>query len=148
MSPPDVERVTVPASTDLRKLAASSGIPLQTLRSLNPVLIRGISPPGRTWEVRVPGGTREAVMVSLTPPAPRAKVVVAAAPSRRAPAVGVHVVRVRDTVSSIAKLYGVSSSDVVRWNNLENGDAIRPGDRLRVTSLRPTVELDGQGGFR
>jgi peptidoglycan lytic transglycosylase D len=147
MSPPDVERVTVPASTDLRKLAASSGIPLQTLRSLNPVLIRGISPPGRTWEVRVPGGTREAVMATLTP-APRAKVVVASASSRRAPAVGVHVVRVRDTVSSIAKLYGVSTSDVVRWNNLENGDAIRPGDRLRVTSLRPTVELDGQGGFR
>jgi LysM repeat protein len=55
---------------------------------------------------------------------------------------------VRDTVSSIAKLYGVSTSDVVHWNNLENGDAIRPGDRLRVTSLRPTVELDGQGGFR
>ena len=147
MSPPDVERVTVPASTDLGKLAASSGIPLQTLRSLNPVLIRGISPPGRTWEVRVPGGTREAVMAALTP-APRAKVVVASASSRRAPAVGVHVVRVRDTVSSIAKLYGVSTSDVVRWNNLENGDAIRPGDRLRVTSLRPTVELDGQGGFR
>ena len=48
-------------------------------------------------------------------------------------------------MSSIAKLYGVSTSDVVRWNNLENGDAIRPGDRLRVTSLRPTVELDGQG---
>jgi membrane-bound lytic murein transglycosylase D len=147
MSPPDVERVTVPASTDLRKLAASSGIPLETLRSLNPVLIRGISPPGRTWEVRVPGGTREAVMAALTP-APRAKVVVASASSRRAPAVGVHVVRVRDTVSSIAKLYGVSTSDVVHWNNLENGDAIRPGDRLRVTSLRPTVELDGQGGFR
>jgi hypothetical protein len=30
-------------------------------------------------------------------------------------------------VSSIAKLYGVSTTDVVRWNNLENGDAIRPG---------------------
>jgi Transglycosylase SLT domain/LysM domain len=147
MSPPDVERVTVPASTDLRKLAASSGVPLQTLRSLNPVLIRGISPPGRTWEIRVPGGTREAVAVALTP-APRAKVVVASAPGHRAPTVGVHVVRVRDTVSSIAKLYGVSTSDVVRWNNLENGDAIRPGDRLRVTSLRPTAELDGQGGFR
>jgi LysM repeat protein len=51
-------------------------------------------------------------------------------------------------VSSIAKLYGVSTTDVVRWNNLENGDAIRPGDRLRVSSVRPSVERDGQGGFR
>jgi LysM repeat protein len=145
---PDVERVTVPASTDLKKLATSTGIPLETLRSLNPVLVRGITPPGRTWEVRVPSGSRETVVAALTP---RPKVVAttaAAAPARRAAASGIHVVRARDTVSSIAKLYGVSTSDVVRWNNLENGDAIRPGDRLRVTSLRPTVELDGQGGFR
>jgi len=142
---PDVERVAVPAATDLKKLAASTGIPLQTLRSLNPVLVRGVTPPGRTWEVRVPSGSGETVIAAVTP---RPKVVAAAAPAGRAAASGIHVVRARDTVSSIAKLYGVSTSDVVRWNNLENGDAIRPGDRLRVTSLRPTVELDGQGGFR
>ncbi len=145
---PDVERVTVPASTDLKKLAASAGIPAQTLRSLNPVLVRGVTPPGRTWDVRVPSGSREAIVTAL---APRPKAVVtstAAAPAHRSAPTGIHVVRARDTVSSIAKLYGVSTSDVVRWNSLENGDAIRPGDRLRVTSLRPTVERDGQGGFR
>ena len=142
---PDIDRVTVPASTDLRKLATSTGVPLQTLRSLNAVLIRGITPPGRTWEVRVPGGTREAFVTALTP---RTKVASVAAPSRRAVSTEIHVVRARDTVNSIAKLYGVSPSDVVRWNKLENGDAIRPGDRLRVTTLRPAVELDGQGGFR
>ncbi len=148
LTPPDIERVTVPASTDLRKLAASTGIPLQTLRALNPVLVRGISPPGRTWEVRVPGGSRDTVVAAVTPRHKVSVTTAAAVPSRRTAGVGVHVVRARDTVSSIAKLYGVSTSDVVRWNNLENGDAIRPGDRLRVTSLRPTVELDGQGGFR
>jgi membrane-bound lytic murein transglycosylase D len=147
VAPPDIDRVTVPASTDLNKLAARTGISFQTLRSLNPALIRGISPPGRTWEVRVPGGTREAVLTTLAP-SPKVVAVASAAPSRRGLAVGIHVVRARDTVSSIAKLYGVSTTDVVRWNNLENGDSIRPGDRLRVTSLRPAVELDGQGGFR
>ena len=144
----DIERVSVPAATDLKKLAASTGIPHQTLRSLNPVLVRGITPPGRTWEVRVPSGSRELVMAAVTPRPKVVATVAAAAPARRAAASGFHVVRARDTVSSIAKLYGVSTTDVVRWNNLENGDAIRPGDRLRVTSLRPTVELDGQGGFR
>ena len=142
---PDVDRVTVPASTDLRKLAASTGTPLQTLRSLNAVLIRGVTPPGRTWEVRVPSGTREAFVTALTP---RIQVATVAAPGRRGASTAVHVVRARDTVSSIAKLYGVSTSDVVRWNNLENGAAIRPGDRLRVTTHRPAAELDGQGGFR
>jgi len=144
----DVERVTVPAGTDLRKLASTTSISFQTLRSLNPVLIRGITPPGRTWEVRVPGGSREVVTAALTPHRKVVPPVVAAAPSRRPAGTGIHVVRTRDTVSSIAKLYGVSTTDVVRWNNLENGDAIRPGDRLRVSSVRPSVELDGQGGFR
>jgi membrane-bound lytic murein transglycosylase D len=144
---PDVERVTVPASTDLRKLATSTGIPLPTLRRLNAVLIRGVTPPGKPWDIRVPAGTRDAVVAALTP---RRKVVTtaSAAPSHRTAGAGIHVVRARDTVSSIAKLYGVSTGDVVRWNNLENGDAIRPGDRLRVTSRRPSVEVDGQGGFR
>jgi membrane-bound lytic murein transglycosylase D len=144
---PDIERLTVPGSTDLRKIASGSGIPLQTLRSLNPVLVRGITPPGRTWEVRVPSGSREVVLAAL---APKHKVVATTvvASSRRPAATGFHVVRARDTVSSIAKLYGVTASDVVRWNNLENGDAIRPGDRLRVSSIRPSAEVDGQGGFR
>jgi len=144
---PDIERVSVPASTELKKLSLSTGIPLKTLRSLNPVLVRGVTPPGKAWEIRVPTGSRETIVAALTP-RPKVVTVAAAAPSRRPAGVGIHVVRAKDTVSSIAKLYGVTTSDVVRWNNLENGDAIRPGDRLRVTALRPTVELDGQGGFR
>ena len=123
---PDIDRVTVPASTDLRKLATSTGVPLQTLRSLNAVLIRGITPPGRTWEVRVPGGTREAFVTALTP---RTKGASVAAPSLRAVSTEIHVVRARDTVNSIAKLYGVSPSDVVRWRlaGPEPGAGRQPG---------------------
>ena len=113
------------------------------LKALNPTLIRGVTPPGASWEVRVPAGTRDGVLAALAPPKR-----VAATGAGIAKRDDVHVVRPRDTVSSIAKLYGVSIKDVVRWNNLENGDAIHPGDRLRVTTLRPSVERDGQGGFR
>jgi lipoprotein NlpD len=59
----------------------------------------------------------------------------------------VHVVRPRETVGSIARQYGVSVGDVIRWNRLERQARIRPGDRLRVAT-RPSVEPDGQGGFR
>jgi membrane-bound lytic murein transglycosylase D len=139
----DVDRVMLPAGTDLRKLSANAGVSAETLRSLNPVLIRGVTPPGQTWEVRVPAGTREAILAALTP---RKRLAAANGAGARASA-DLHTVRPRDTVSSIAKLYGVSVSNVVRWNNLENGHAIRPGDRLRVTAQSPTVE-PAQGGFR
>jgi LysM repeat protein len=52
--------------------------------------------------------------------------------SRVAGTAEVHVVRPRDTVSSIARRYGVSVDDVMRWNRLDSQDRIRPGDRLRV----------------
>jgi LysM repeat protein len=48
------------------------------------------------------------------------------------------VVRPRETVSSIAKQYGMSAGDVMRMNSLQKQDAIRPGDRLRITESRPT----------
>jgi membrane-bound lytic murein transglycosylase D len=60
----------------------------------------------------------------------------------------VHVVRPRDTVSSIAKRYGVAVKDVLRWNRLEEQARIRPGDRIRIADARPSVNRDGQGGFR
>ena len=112
-----VETVSVPASTDLRRFAPRTGIALETLRTLNPVLVRAITPPGDAWQLKVPAGTRDAVMTALarpdkpTPPArsPRGGTLRPAA-SRG----DVHVVRPSDTVGSIAKRFGVPVSDVLR----------------------------------
>ena len=151
------ERVTVPPSTDLRRLSAASGIPSETLRSLNPVLVRGVTPPGASYELKVPAGSRASV-VSAIARKERVQVAAVTKPSgsgrKPTPAVsaksvgmaGVHVVRPRDTVSTIAKQYGVSVSDVLRWNGLSKQDSIRPGDRLLIANR--SVEREGQGGFR
>src|SRR5881296_2298048 len=128
----DTERVSVPPSTDLRRLSTGAGLSLQMLRALNPTLVRGITPPGTQWEVRIPAGTREGVLTALMPRRPAAK---ATAPRRAAAAREIHVVRPDETVSSIAKRYGLSVDDVLRWNSLESLDQIRPGDRLRVAEL-------------
>src|SRR5438132_7178302 len=128
----DTERVSVPPSTDLRRLSTGAGLSLQMLRALNPTLVRGITPPGTQWEVRIPAGTREGVLTALVPRRPAAK---ATAPRRAAAAREIHVVRPEETVSSIAKRYGLSVDDVLRWNSLESLDQIRPGDRLRVAEL-------------
>jgi LysM repeat protein len=146
------DRVMVPPSTDLRRLSAASGIPSETLRALNPVLVRGVTPPGASYELKVPVGSRASVVSAI---ARKERVQVAAAKSTvRKPPVGaksatgsgVHVVQPRDTISTIAKQYGVAVSDVLRWNRLNKQDAIRPGDRLLIASR--SVEREGQGGFR
>jgi membrane-bound lytic murein transglycosylase D len=145
-----VELVAVPASTDLRRLAPRTGIALETLRQLNPVLVRAITPPGDAWQLKVPAGTRAEVVSALAPPANRttpAKTVRSGAVKPAASHHDMHVVQPKDTVSSIAKQYGVSVADVLRWNRLEEQGKIRPGDRLRVAEIRSALS-DGQGGFR
>jgi membrane-bound lytic murein transglycosylase D len=149
--PVPVETVVVPASTDLRRLAARSGVSVETLRALNPVLVRPVTPPGGPWTLVIPVGSGPSVKAALAPPpARRTAVAHAHPPAHSTPATPdtIHVVKSRDTVSSIAKKYGVSVADVLRWNRLEEQTPIRPGDRLRVADVRPSVAHDGQGGFR
>ena len=149
-SPAGVETIAVPPSTDLRRLAVKSGISLATLRSLNPVLVRAVTPPGKPWQLKVPAGTRGSVLTALEPPPAKRRPPATAAKRGitrvSATSEDVHVVRPRDTVSSIAKQYGVAVADVLRWNRLEERARIRPGDRLRVADVRSASE--GQGGFR
>jgi membrane-bound lytic murein transglycosylase D len=49
---------------------------------------------------------------------------------------GIHVVKPRETVTSIARRHGVSVSDVLRWNRMSAADLLRPGDRLVIGETR------------
>ena len=124
-------KLAVPPSTDLRSLANAAGMPLDTLRTLNPVLVRGVTPPGAPYDVKVPAERRKEVMTALTP-SRRTMLAQTPGATRAAGPSHVHVVRPRETINSIAKRYGVTAGDVLRMNSLEKHDSIRPGDRLRI----------------
>jgi membrane-bound lytic murein transglycosylase D len=153
VGPVAVETVVVPPATDLKRLAPSAGVSVETLRSLNAVLVRAVTPPGAPYTLRVPTGTGGAVVAAVAfskrqvaskPPAPKTVTKV----TRLRAASGIHVVEPNDTARSIAKRYGISVNDLLRWNRLASADRIRAGDRLRVADLRLSAERDGQGGFR
>jgi membrane-bound lytic murein transglycosylase D len=108
-----------------------------TLSTLNPALVRGVTPPGVPWDIKIPHDRREAVMMALAPAPPRTMTAQTSRTTRAAGEPSVHVVRPRETVASIAKRYGISTGDVLRMNSLQKQDAIRPGDRLRITESRP-----------
>ncbi|OLD95395.1 MAG: hypothetical protein AUG80_16800 [Candidatus Rokubacteria bacterium 13_1_20CM_4_68_9] len=150
-TPVAIEKVMVPASTNLKKLAGGAGLPDDSLRKLNPVLVRGTTPPGAPYELRVPVGSRDAIRTAL---APKPRPAVARVPRRvssvKRDAVSgeVHVVQPRDTVSSIADQYGVPVRDILRWNGLEKQAVIRPGDRLRIAEVRLSAEGAGASGAR
>ena len=44
----------------------------------------------------------------------------------------VYVVKKGDTLGAIARRYRVTTSQIMRWNNLKNANRLRIGQRLRI----------------
>jgi membrane-bound lytic murein transglycosylase D len=64
------DRVLVPGGTSLVQVARSLDAPPSLLRELNPHLIRGVTPPGRSFPVRVPQGESQRVVMGFLDGAP------------------------------------------------------------------------------
>lgn len=132
-TPPATVTVQVPGGTHLERLASAAALAPETLRALNPVLIRGMTPPGGPWELKVPEEAEPRVARALASRPDR----VAGKRNPGTPkAATVHVVRRGETVSAIARRYGVSVAQLQRWNDLDARAVIRPGNRLRVAALQ------------
>ncbi|MEQ9570405.1 MAG: hypothetical protein RLN75_09470, partial [Longimicrobiales bacterium] len=59
------DRVWVPGGTPLRVVARALDVPTSRLRDLNPHLIRGVTPPGGSYGLRVPEGDVAQVVASI-----------------------------------------------------------------------------------
>lgn len=134
------EVVMVPFSVELKQLEAMAGLPSRALSDLNPELRRGVTPPGGVYGLKVPSGAASSIAEALDrlhaqrAEAARRSAKRPAAPAGSPPPAGVHVVKPNDTLSDIAKRYGVSVADLVRVNGLDPEARIYPGDKIRVTA--------------
>lgn len=63
--PYEYDRVWVPGNTPLAAVARSLDVPAELMGDLNPHLIRGVTPPGTSYGLRVPVGATGDVMASL-----------------------------------------------------------------------------------
>jgi hypothetical protein len=143
------ELVSVPGSTGLKQLASASRLDVETLERLNPELRLKQTPPGGPYSLKVPVGSSALLREGLnhepaihsTSPAPHHYSGTGASlPAPRSPMPTVHTVKRQETVSVIAQRYGVSVTDIIRWNGLGDAARIRPGDKLRVASAGGRVE--------
>jgi membrane-bound lytic murein transglycosylase D len=50
-----------------------------------------------------------------------------------------HIVQVKETLYGIAKQYNVAVMDLVRWNNLDLQQGIRPGQVIKLTDPQPVT---------
>lgn len=134
-TPEPFEIVEVMRPISLSAVAQLCGSDVATIKDLNPALKRGIVPPDG-YAVRLPVGTREQFEIALASyrePPPRLQ---AARPRARMGA-RVHHVRRGETLSRIARRYGVSLSALMRTNGLRQGRMLKAGQRLQIPSTSP-----------
>lgn len=139
--PPDVTRfafafdeVVVPDATTLDVVAEAAGASLEDIERLNPEVVRGMTPPGRETVLRVPagkgGGFQE--RYALIPPEERVTFVE-------------HRVAKGETLSHIARQYGVRLSDLQAANPTARPRALRIGQALTVPIAPRARSTSGAG---
>jgi membrane-bound lytic murein transglycosylase D len=115
------EIVQVPDATSLDVIADAAGVSVQEIMELNPQILRGVTPPGQAYSLRVPPATshRFALAYAAVPPDERVTWVQ-------------HVVRRGDTLGKLARDYGVSVSSIRAANNNVDPRRLRVGQRLVI----------------
>jgi membrane-bound lytic murein transglycosylase D len=116
-----VDSVTVPDATGLDVIARAAGTDLSTMRELNPHLLRTITPPGRKSVVLVPDGAGVEAQRTLD-----------ALPAAKRVAAIAHKVRSGETLSRIAKRYGMTVADIKAFNPSVASRVLRAGETLRI----------------
>ena len=116
--------VEVPEATTFDVLARAAETDESEIRWLNPELYRGFTPPGRTYALRVPAGqgARFTTNYAAIPPDERMTVVE-------------HAVEQGETLSHIARRYGISLGDLQAANPEVRPRYLRVGARLTVPLL-------------
>ncbi len=116
------EKVLAPEPVELQAVATALEIDLETIKELNPELRRAVTPPNYpNYELKVPVGTKmkfEQMYASI----PRYKV----------NDILVHRVRSGETLSRIAKKYGVATSSVAQYNHLKTQSKLRKNQELFI----------------
>jgi LysM repeat protein len=122
---------TVQGGDTVGAIAKRHGVTTDAVLSANGLGWSSIIYPGQT--LTIPGAAVPAASAPAPTPAP------APAPAPSAPATGTHTISAGDTVSAIAKRYGVSIDAVLSANGLDRSSIIYPGQTLRIPASASSV---------
>ncbi len=116
---------------DLRLVAETIEVELDTLRTLNPQLLHMVSPADPEFELRLPEGTAERFYSEI-----------AAIPPEKWVSWRRHRVEEGETLNAIANRYRVTASAIADANGLDGRTPVKVGDKLIIpAAARPQPTL-------
>src|ERR1700688_3559566 len=114
---------------DLRLVAETIDVDVETLRSLNPSLLRLATPDDPVFELHLPVGTAEKFSAEI-----------ADIPAHKWVSWRRHRVESGETLTSIGKKYHVTPVPIASANNLERGEALSAGQKLIIPAVQSQTE--------
>ena len=114
---------------DLRLVAETIDVDAETLRSLNPSLLRMATPDDPFFELHLPKGTAQRFSAEIADIPPEKWV-----SWRR------HRVEAGETLTSLAKKYHVTAPAIAAANSLGRTDVLSPGDKLIIPASQSAAE--------
>jgi membrane-bound lytic murein transglycosylase D len=121
VEPIEFDQVRITDATDLSTIAKCAGTTLQVIRDYNPECLRWTTPPKTEIMLKVPKGAGEQCAANLAKIPPEERVTWTR-----------HRVKRGETMSVIARKYGVSVSSLKTLNGIRNAHRIREGQMLIV----------------
>ena len=114
---------------DLRLVAETIDVDVETLRALNPSLLRLATPDDPSFELHLPAGSAE-----------RFSAEIADIPADKWVSWRRHRVEAGETLTSIGKKYHVTAASIAAANNLEHGAALGAGEKLIIPATQSQAE--------
>ncbi len=114
---------------DLRLVAETIDVDLETLRSLNPELLRLATPDDAAFELHLPAGSAEKFSAEI-----------ADIPADKWVSWRRHRVESGETLGSIAKKYKVTPAAIAEANSLERGAGLDPGEKLIIPATQAQAD--------
>lgn len=130
--PLEYDVVKINECVDLKIIAECAETDVETIRELNPNLIQSCTPPGvKGFELKIPVGKKEIFQTKY-----------AQVPDEKKRDWAVHVVRKGETLSTIAKKYGLPRTLIAEVNNINLKTKLKVGRNLIIPGvLNPAVGL-------
>ena len=128
-SPVATDMVKPGRAIDLRLVAETIDVDVETLRAMNPSLLRLATPDDPAFELHLPLGS-----------APKFSAEIADIPPDKWVSWRRHRVAAGETLTAIAKKYRVTPKAIADANNLESITALNTGEKLIIPAIQPAAE--------